>query len=1554
MAPLLEPHLLASHYNPSLVILSVLIAILASYVALDLAGRMAASQGQGRRWWLVGGAMAMGTGIWSMHFIGMLAFSLPMPIRYHIPTVIISHIAAVLASGVALYVVSRHALEAVPFFSGGVLMGMGITAMHYIGMAAMRLSAKLHYDMWLVGLSIVIAIGASLVGLWIAFHLRSDMSKIGMGKKVLGAIVLGSAIPAMHYTGMAAASFSAVPSVVGAFPHAVDISSLGGTAIFVGAFFVLGFTLLTSMVDRRFSGQATELFEINERLQLEIKERDRIENELRVVRGELEQRVIERTAELSEANTRLKKEMSGREKAQEEIASLAKFPDENPNPIFRMTPDGRILYKNKASSSLLNQRDCWEDQKIRGWAYEAAQKAFDSHQPVQIEVECGDRVFSVTFAPIRESDYINVYALDITERRLAEEESHALMNNLGERVKELTALHQTARLVQDPNAAPREIVERFVELIPAAWRYPDITGAHVLYDSIEVATKNFASTPWIQSAEFKTGDGKRGVFEVCYLAEKPNLDEGPFLNEERNLLNSLTEMLRTYFEAKRVTRDLEVRFQFENLLTSISTKFINLPAAEFETGIIEALGDIGTFANVDRSYIYQFSEDGVWAYLTHEWDADGVSPAGEQFGVLPTEHFPWSLQQLSEGKPVHIPRISELPPEAIGEKEVGRVGEIKSLIFVPMIRGETLVGLMGFSSLRHEKYWEEDHVALLRIVGEIFTNALDRKHTDEKQQRMRDRVIRQQEALLSLGREPVETLESTLQRVTEAVAKTLEVERVSIWIYDEHRTGIRCLDLFQLGKSTHEREAFLSASQYPEYFKALDQSLTLAAHDAHRDPRTREFAEGYLDLLGISAMLDAPIRHRGQTIGVVCHEHVGSNREWTLDEQNFSSSVADFVSLTFETIERKRAEEALRKMNDELEQRVLDRTLQLSKANTLLTQEIAERQRGEEALRRAEEKYHSIVENAVEGIYQSTPDGRFISVNPSLANMYGYSTPEEMISAVSDIERQVYVDPSQRKNFIKFLSERGSVEGFECQIYHKDGGVFWISEYARAVKDEQGHLRYYEGTVQDISSRKQAEEELQRAKEAAETASRAKTEFLANMSHELRTPLNGILGYAQILKRDTTLTDAQQSGVDIMQRSGEHLLMLINDILDLSKIEAQKLEIQPTTFFLPDFLGAIADLIHIRAEQASLAFHYEPAGELPKVVFGDEKRLRQVLLNLLGNAVKFTERGRVTLKVGYDRSKSNNKLLKVQVVDTGIGIPSEHLEEIFKPFRQVSDRSRQVEGTGLGLAITKRLVALMGGNLSVTSTPDQGSIFSFSLPLPEKEPDTLPSPRDPRHIIGIKGDPKHVLVVDDKWENRSVVANILAPLGFRVSEARNGSEGLTKALEDRPDMILMDLVMPVMDGFESTRRIRKTSELKAVIIIALSASVFEENRRKSHQAGCNDFLPKPLRAESLLEKIHEYLGLEWVYETERPTVSPKKERDKTFVSPPSEELAPLREAVKKGRILAIREHIDRIDQLGPSYVHFVAELRRLTKGYQLKQLTEFLNQYLEVSSSKQE
>jgi PAS domain S-box-containing protein len=617
------------------------------------------------------------------------------------------------------------------------------------------------------------------------------------------------------------------------------------------------------------------------------------------------------------------------------------------------------------------------------------------------------------------------------------------------------------------------------------------------------------------------------------------------------------------------------------------------------------------------------------------------------------------------------------------------------------------------------------------------------------------------------------------------------------------------------------------------------------------------------------------------------------------------------------------------------------------KSNQTAQRLLVEQQAAAEALRQAEEKFHSIFENAVEGIYQSTLDGRFLSVNPAMARMYGFETPEALMEHITDISRQVYVNASDREAFAHLFKTQGRVHGFEYQVYRQDGETFWVSENARAVKDQNGTIMYFEGTIQDISERKQAQEELHRAKEVADQANKAKSDFLASMSHELRTPLNGILGYAQILKRDPSLTDKQKSGVDIIQRSGDHLLTLINDILDLSKIEAQKLELQLTEFHLPDFLQQIANIIRVRAEQAEISFLYEPVSDLPAGVRGDEKRLRQVLLNLLGNAVKFTEKGGAALKVGYDDAQDFPDLLRFQVEDTGRGIPHDQLEGIFQPFQQVKNQSQHIEGTGLGLAITKKLVTLMGGELGVTSNPGKGSTFWFTVSLPAVETSQVKALPVDKTILGYKGERKRILVVDDKPTNRGIVLNLLEPLGFHVQEAENGQEALAKITEPSPNLIIMDLIMPVMDGIEATRRIRQLPGGKDVTIIASSASVFEFNQQDSLKAGCNDFLNKPIRADELFEKLRTYLELEWIYESEGTQEDVQEGGVAVLVAPPKEELQMLADLVGKGKITGIRQRIKQIEQLGDEYRPFTTELDRLAKSFDMDQLTDFLKPYLE-------
>lgn len=476
-----------------------------------------------------------------------------------------------------------------------------------------------------------------------------------------------------------------------------------------------------------------------------------------------------------------------------------------------------------------------------------------------------------------------------------------------------------------------------------------------------------------------------------------------------------------------------------------------------------------------------------------------------------------------------------------------------------------------------------------------------------------------------------------------------------------------------------------------------------------------------------------------------------------------------------------------------------------------------------------------------------------------------------------------------------------------------------------------------------IANTRALEQERKRAEALAEL-DRAKSQFLANMSHELRTPLNGILGYAQILKKSKANTEHQKNGLNIIHQCGEHLLNLINDVLDISKIEARKMELHPKNIHFSEFLEGIAEICRIRAEQKGIELAYETLTPIPKAIRADEKRLRQVLINLLGNAVKFTEKGIIRFKVGYQQEK-----FRFQVEDTGIGIAQEQLEEIFLPFQQVGKKSSETEGTGLGLTISRQLVELMGGELKVKSVLNQGTIFWFDLDLTEIDEWNDFSEHWERNIIGFKGKKRKVLVVDDQWANRSVLVNFLEPLGFEVVEAVNGLEGFNKACEFKPNLIFMDLVMPVMDGFEATRRLRKDPDLADVRVIAISASVFDFNQQQSQEVGCDDFLPKPFRERDLFDKLQVHLCLEWVYEEGTPVLGldalPKQASSALMVSPPMAEVTVLLDLAMRGDLRGVADQAAKLETLDQQWGPFAIHLRQLAKGFKGKQIREFLKNY---------
>ena len=583
----------------------------------------------------------------------------------------------------------------------------------------------------------------------------------------------------------------------------------------------------------------------------------------------------------------------------------------------------------------------------------------------------------------------------------------------------------------------------------------------------------------------------------------------------------------------------------------------------------------------------------------------------------------------------------------------------------------------------------------------------------------------------------------------------------------------------------------------------------------------------------------------------------------------------------------------------------------------------------------SERHFRSLADAIPQIVWTALPDGRIDYFNQRWITYTGLTLEQTQLGYW-----RLVIHPNDLQPFIdRWTNALESGEAFEVEYRLKrasDGVYRWHLHRISPLKDANGHIVKWVGTSTDIEDQKQAQA-------AAESANRAKSDFLANMSHELRTPLNGILGYAQILLRDTTLGERQVAGLRVIQQSGEQLLTLINDVLDFAKIEAGKQELSLTDIPLAKFLRIIAEIIGVKAEQKGLAFICDSAPDLPGGIRADEKRLRQALLNLLANAVKFTDQGQVTLRVRFFPPAR----LRFEVQDTGIGIREDQLESIFQPFEQGGEAQRRLGGSGLGLAISQRFVRLMGGEITVESRIGQGSSFRFELELPVVEVEIAP-PSAAGVVTGYQGPRKTVLVVDDVAENRAVVVDMLGQIGFQMVEAASGGEGLDKAQALRPDLILMDIVMPQMGGLEAARRLRQLPALKQVPIIAISASTSGGDRESSLAAGMNAFQPKPIDFGMLLTQIASLLQLDWTYAA--PPAGPEEHAASgPLLAPPPQEMAILHRLAREGNMRDIVQHAAQLAERDERYRPFAEQLRLLAKGYQSKAILSLVEQHMERS-----
>jgi two-component system, sensor histidine kinase and response regulator len=728
----------------------------------------------------------------------------------------------------------------------------------------------------------------------------------------------------------------------------------------------------------------------------------------------------------------------------------------------------------------------------------------------------------------------------------------------------------------------------------------------------------------------------------------------------------------------------------------------------------------------------------------------------------------------------------------------------------------------------------DDEPAVLTVFDDISEQLNAQRALKASEQRL----AAQSSALTALTArhaDPDDTFEDRLRGILEVAAETLQVERVSMWRFDAARIGIDCVGLYRLTGARHECGARLSREDFPGYFSAIERERVIAAHDAMTDVRTRGFRASYLEPHAIGAMLDVPLRQGEEVSGVFCVEHVGGPRVWTIDEQNFAVSTANLIAVA--TADQRRRE-ALSKVAE------------------------------------SDAQAHLILDTAHDAFVGMDSAGRIVVWNAQAEQTFGWTRQEAVGRNLAETIIPMAFREAHNHGMRRFL-ETGDApvvnRRLELRGLHRNGHEFPI-EITITSPMPREHGYFFGAFLRDISERRERDDLLRRAKEAAEAATRAKSEFLANMSHELRTPLNGVIGYAQLLQRDQALNLAQREALDAISKCGSHLLDLINDVLDLSKIEAGRIDIEQSA---TDLVQLTTDLQHVAGDSArrkGLSLSMVLAANVPRRVVLDGRHVRQVLLNLLGNAIKFTSRGDVRLGI----ARTEDGLLAFEVSDTGMGIEPEALTEIFDAFTQTKTGAA-AGGTGLGLTISQHLLRRMDGDLKVESVPGEGSRFFFALPLvlaPEEAPaGNMTAMGHPTLDARLApGQHATALVVDDSTVSRRILASLLESAGLQVITATGGLEGVDLARRHHPDVILMDVKMADLDGFSATRQLADDDATADIPVIAVTASAFGDTQQAAKEAGCVAYLPKPVRAEALFAALQTHLGLRFVSveEDERP------------------------------------------------------------------------------------
>ncbi|MGC1249016.1 MAG: PAS domain S-box protein [Spirulinaceae cyanobacterium] len=957
-------------------------------------------------------------------------------------------------------------------------------------------------------------------------------------------------------------------------------------------------------------------------------------------------------------------------------------------------------------------------------------------------------------------------------------------------------------------------------------------------------------------------------------------------------------------------KTLQYRAARDSLLSNISQQFID---QDLDIAIDFALQALGEFLAGDRAYVYRYKDDADYIDLTHEWCNEGINSLKSQYQSLSVNHNSWFHSNLLKFKTLQVHNVAALPPEAASEKAEFEKNLVKSFVQVPMSHRGIVVGFIGLEVIATSRRWSSEDIDLFERVGTLMAIAQARFEVEKALQKSNKRYgnlaanvpgMIYRAKLLNNGSWKFIYVSSACRDIYEVEPEEAikDANLILKTVYPEDLEQSK--ELTALSAQTLEpmhwvgrilvggRTKWVQSDSRPEKQKSgsiiWDGILTEITQRKRVEIALRESQKrlaGILDnaeegIISVDEKNKILLFNQGaeKIFGYTTEEILGQSLDILLPEAVRSIHSEHISSFGISPQQAQRMAErsgkvfALRKNGSQFpaEASISKLQLQDGKIFTVMLKDISDRLRTEKALRQSELKFRSIVENAKDIIYLLSLEGVFSYVAPNWTDLLGHDVDEVLGKHFAD-----FVHPNDLEKCATFYSQlleaTEKLDGIEYRVKHKNGSWRWHISNLSAVRDETGQALYAIGIARDISDRKQAEAELQQAKEAADAANRAKSEFLANMSHELRTPLNAILGFTQVMNRDRNLTKEQKNNLEIINRSGEHLLSLINDVLEMSKIEAGRTTFNPVSFDLYRLLEDIEDMLENRATSKDLQLLFEFAPNLPQYIKTDESKLRQVLINLLGNGIKFTEEGGVSLRVGTISGGNNNGdstiKLRFEVEDTGPGISPKEKEQLFQAFGQTETGWKAQEGTGLGLPISRKFIQMMGGDIKVKSQLDYGSVFSFEIQAKPATAKEVEPAVPKRQIAGLApNQPTYrILVVEDRWANRQLLLKLLLSIGFEVKEAKNGQEAIEVWESWEPHLIWMDMRMPVMNGYEASKRIKSTTKGQATVIIALTASAFEQDRKAVLSIGCDDFLRKPFREEVLLEKIAQHLGVSYTY-----------------------------------------------------------------------------------------